>query len=236
VPDDGEVWLATKVIDNGDGTWHYEYAAYNERSDRAIHSFSVPTGSATLTNVGFHDVDQDGGNDWTVTTAGGVTTWTTDDFATDPDAHALRYQTMFNFRFDADAPSMNGTATGLIFKPGSGSTLEMNTRVPDTGTTSALVGSEAYEDFVLSSNDPNPFSNRTKLSFSLARDTDVTLSVVDVAGRTVDVLHRGLANAGVTSVDWDGRDSSGSRVASGVYFFRLESSDRTATIKGTFLH
>jgi flagellar hook assembly protein FlgD len=59
--------------------------------------------------------------------------------------------------------------------------------------------------------------------------------VIDVTGRTVQVLHDGTANSGVTNVDWDGRDTSGNRVASGVYFFRLDSNDRSTTIKGTLL-
>jgi hypothetical protein len=233
--DDGAFWLATKTADNGDGTWHYEYALYNARSDRGAYSFEVPTGAASLTNDSFHDPDQTGANDWTVSTAAGVTTWSTDDFATDPGAPALFHQTMFNFRFDADVPPTDGSATSLLFKPGAGTSIVLNTKVPTSGATSALAGSDAYADFVLSSNDPNPFSSHTKLSFSLARDTNVTLSVIDVTGRTVQVLHDGTANSGVTNVDWDGRDTSGNRVASGVYFFRLDSNDRSTTIKGTLL-
>jgi hypothetical protein len=234
-PGDGEVWLSTQVTDIGNGTWHYEYARYNARSERGLYSFAVPTAGATLTNVGFHDPDSNGANDWAVSTAGGVTTWATDDFATDPNAPALLFQTMLNFRFDADVAPTDAEATGLIFKPGVGTSVAMLTQAPSAGTTSALAGADAYSDFVLSTNEPNPFSSHTKLAFSLARDTNVTLSVVDVTGRTVQVLHRGAAHAGVTNVEWNGRDTSGNRVASGVYFFRLESESRSTTIKGTLL-
>ena len=86
VPDDGQLWLAYKVTDNGDGTWHYEYALYNMHSHRGARAFTVPlVGGVTLTEIGFHDVDYhsgDGhdhttydGTDWAVTEAGDGVTW-----------------------------------------------------------------------------------------------------------------------------------------------------------------
>jgi len=248
VPDDGEIWLATQVTDNGDGTWHYEYALYNARSHRGIRAFEVPTGSATITNVGFHAPNLDAivpqvenpaerfiGRAWAATTEGGVTRWATGEFSTRPNAPALHFQTMYNFRFDADAAPEDGFATGRIFRPGTGTSVTMNTRVPSSGDVPPRAAPEPRADFVLAPSDPNPFSDRTKVSFSLARETDVTLSVVDVSGRLVRVLHRGVATLGETNLEWDGRDSSGGRVASGVYFFRLESRDQSVTTKATLL-
>ena len=55
----------------------------------------------------------------------------------------------------------------------------------------------------------------------------------DIAGRTVRVLFDDVASAGETSLRWDGRDSNGSEVASGVYFFRLRSADGSRAVKAT---
>ncbi len=81
--------------------------------------------------------------------------------------------------------------------------------------------------FGLSQNYPNPFGRSTTISYTLpsavgGRLTAVNLSVYDVSGRLVRTLVDGDNKPGFYSVTWDGRDSSGSAVANGVYFYRLE--------------
>jgi len=227
--------MSVKTTDLGGGQWHYEYALYNRDSDRGIRSFTVPTGAATLTNVSFHDVDKDAGNDWTIQVAGGEVTWFTDDYATDPDAPCLKYQAMFNFRFDANVPPVAGTVQAGIFKPGTGTDVLLATKVPSGGAVSALAGNAGPVDFALRSVEPNPFRQGTQVAFTLDRTRHVRLSVVDVTGRTVRVLVDGTAPAGPSSVRWDGLDEGGSRMAGGVYFFRLESGGEARTLKGTLL-
>ena len=68
---------------------------------------------------------------------------------------------------------------------------------------------------------PNPSSGEVALTFTLPEPALVDLSIFDVAGRHVACVHRGLAGARTTRLVWDGRDSNGERVASGVYFARL---------------
>ena len=52
---DGFGLLAYKVTNPSTGVWHYEYAVYNQKLDRAIQSFSVPPGPGiTVRNIGFH--------------------------------------------------------------------------------------------------------------------------------------------------------------------------------------
>ena len=54
-PEGGTFWLAYLVTDNGDGTWHYEYAFMNMNSHAAAREFSVPVPKGVnLTNVEFH--------------------------------------------------------------------------------------------------------------------------------------------------------------------------------------
>ncbi len=124
VANDGRFILGYKATDNGDGTWHYEYALHNMNSDRAAGSFSVPIPACvTVTNEGFHDVFYHSGEpydgaDWPVTVGGGTASWSTQDFSTNVNANALRWGTMYNYRFDADSPPTPVTVEIGLFKPG----------------------------------------------------------------------------------------------------------------------
>jgi len=69
---------------------------------------------------------------------------------------------------------------------------------------------------------PNPFNPKTTIHFSLAAAGQASLQVYDLAGRCVATLLDGPAPAGVQAIDWNGRDASGRRLASGVYLLRFE--------------
>lgn len=73
----------------------------------------------------------------------------------------------------------------------------------------------------LSQNFPNPFNPQTTLAYSLHEATNVTLAIYDVAGRRVRELVNERRPAGAYKVVWDGTDAKGSKVASGVYFYKL---------------
>jgi hypothetical protein len=229
--DDGPVVLAVDVTDLGGGMWRYEYAFYNWLSDRMVHQFSIPVGGASISGVGFHDVDKNAGNDWVATVEGGHVTWATDDWLANKNANALEYQSLFNFRFDADVPPVPGQAQCLIYKPGIGTSFSVDTQVPDGGAVAAGDLRADAPALALRAADPNPFASSTRLSFSLPRPGDARLSVVDVSGRTVRVLVDGPSPAGGRDVVWDGRDASGGAVASGVYLLRLETEDGVRTTK-----
>jgi hypothetical protein len=77
---------------------------------------------------------------------------------------------------------------------------------------------------LLGQNHPNPFSGTTRITFAIpdgAGHVPVHLAVYDVMGRLVQTLIDGTKPAGTYSITWDGSDSSGCRVASGVYFCTL---------------
>ena len=78
--------------------------------------------------------------------------------------------------------------------------------------------------FRLSQNAPNPFRDRTTLTFELDRPGDVRLEVFDAAGRRVATLAEGRRAAGSHTVAWDAAG-----LASGVYVARLRSDDAVAT-------
>ena len=124
-------YVARKVTDLGGGLWHYEYAVHNMNSDRAARAFTVEFPVATaFTNVGFKGISHHSGepyatDDWTVSTTANSLTWSTATFATNPNAHALRWATMFNFWFDADQPPADSIVHTLdLFKPGDPSAVE----------------------------------------------------------------------------------------------------------------
>ncbi len=71
----------------------------------------------------------------------------------------------------------------------------------------------------LSPNYPNPFNPETKIKFYLPRPMRAKLAVYDILGRTVAVLMNGDGTSGWHTITW----KAGS-VASGVYFYRLETS------------
>lgn len=128
---DGRYHVAYKVTDLGAGMWNYEYAIQNLTSEQAAGSFSVevPVGGV-LTNIGFHDVDYHSGEpfdntDWTHNGgAGGMLTWSNGTtFDDNPDANALRWGTLYNFRFDSDAPPSINPVTLTLWKPGIVSTV-----------------------------------------------------------------------------------------------------------------
>jgi hypothetical protein len=83
----------------------------------------------------------------------------------------------------------------------------------------------------LSQNSPNPFGAGTRIAFSLSSTADVKLSVFDVRGREVARLADERFEAGRHAVTWNGTDSGGRRVASGVYWCLLESGDKALTRK-----
>lgn len=113
--DDGRVYLAYRTQDNGNGTHRYEYAIHNRDNDRGIKSLRIPVpAGVTLTNVGFHDVDDDAGNDWSFTQSGTEAVFST---TTNP----VRWNTIYNVWFDADAaPSSCDLATMEQFDAGPG--------------------------------------------------------------------------------------------------------------------
>jgi flagellar hook assembly protein FlgD len=77
--------------------------------------------------------------------------------------------------------------------------------------------------FELAQNHPNPFNPATVIRYSLPQAGFARLSIYDLLGRRVRTLLDGVQPAGAQQVTWDSRDDSGRLVASGIYFYRLES-------------
>jgi hypothetical protein len=80
---------------------------------------------------------------------------------------------------------------------------------------------KAPEASYLAQNYPNPFNPTTRITFGLSAPTHVSLRIYDAAGRLVRALVNEERRAGRYEDSWDGRDSNGRSVASGIYFYRL---------------
>ena len=146
---DGIWFMGYKVTNPSAGVWHYEYALYNQNLDRSIQSFTVPLGpGVNISNIGFHMPPQHPGfpHDGTQGDAGysstpwmndyqpGNTsiTWNCETIAQNANANAIRFGTLYNFRFDADQPPNPTNATVGFFKTGSPMTVEI--QAPQGGT------------------------------------------------------------------------------------------------------
>lgn len=82
---------------------------------------------------------------------------------------------------------------------------------------------------------PNPFNPSTQVRFDLASPGRVRLTVYDVNGRLVRVLCDEARAVGAWSVEWDGRDAGGNRVASGVYLVGMRAEGYEQTCRVTLL-
>jgi len=87
------------------------------------------------------------------------------------------------------------------------------------------------EEVVLSQNRPSPFGNLTEIDFGLPKAAAVSLRVYAIDGRLVATLADGVFQGGYHRVSWTGTDSRGREVAQGVYFYRLETSEKALTRK-----
>lgn len=84
-------------------------------------------------------------------------------------------------------------------------------------------GADLPKSFSLQ-NFPNPFNPSTLMGYSIPQgpESRVSLSIYDVHGKLVRKLVDDVQPSGRYTVSWDGKDSRGSSVASGIYFYRLQ--------------
>lgn len=93
---------------------------------------------------------------------------------------------------------------------------------------------EIPRNFSLEQNYPNPFNADTKIDFRTSGGS-VTLEIFDLTGSLVRTLVDGELEAGYHSVVWNGAGQNGIDAASGVYFYRLKTSDGNAMKRMTLV-
>jgi hypothetical protein len=86
-------------------------------------------------------------------------------------------------------------------------------------------GSAVPVNFKLLQNYPNPFNPTTTISYQISKASNVKLNIYNSLGQLVKTLVNANQSAGSYSVNWDGKNESGSKVSSGIYFYRLNTPD-----------
>jgi hypothetical protein len=89
--------------------------------------------------------------------------------------------------------------------------------------------------FSLGQNYPNPFNRSTIFEYRLAEAGRVSLLIYNVRGEKVCTLVEAEKKAGKHTVEWDGTNSSGQCISSGIYLYRLEAAESSETRRLLYL-
>jgi hypothetical protein len=106
-----------------------------------------------------------------------------------------------------------------------------NSSVAFEGSSTGAPADAAPVAFALLPNWPNPFNPKTRIAFTLGEAGPVDLTIHDISGRRLAVLVTGYHEAGRHELDWEGRDDRGHRLASGLYFAVIRSTEGRQTRK-----
>ncbi len=87
------------------------------------------------------------------------------------------------------------------------------------------------QEFSLSQNHPNPFNPSTVIDFALPTRTNVSINIYNVLGQKIKTLVNKEYNAGYYKETWDGTVENGASAASGIYFYKIDAGEYTATKK-----
>jgi len=82
-------------------------------------------------------------------------------------------------------------------------------------------------ELILKQNYPNPFNGATLISFYLPKQGYVKLDIFNILGQKVKTLMDGVGSAGWGQIMWDGLETNGKPVASGIYIYRIQNSENT---------
>ncbi len=89
--------------------------------------------------------------------------------------------------------------------------------------------------FALYQNHPNPFNPITTIRYDLSEDGPVSIIIYDLMGREIKTLVKQVSAPGRYSVNWNGRNKWGKQIASGMYFYRMETPKFQSVKKLIFL-
>jgi len=63
------------------------------------------------------------------------------------------------------------------------------------------------------------------INFSLKNDGPIDLSIYNIKGQLVKNLYTDFIESGFHAIEWDGKDNSGNTASTGIYFYKLQTSD-----------
>jgi len=70
-------------------------------------------------------------------------------------------------------------------------------------------------------NFPNPFAGATQFTFELSQSADVSINIFTLGGRKIMQIEQEYFSVGFHTIDWNGKDAFGDKLANGVYLYRL---------------
>jgi hypothetical protein len=135
--------------------------------------------------------------------------------------------TVFASGFVDTAANQNGPAFGLFVAFANGAV----TKLPDLPTGIGDQNPLFPLEYALHQNYPNPFNPATTIKYDLKESGLVKLNIYNLLGQKIRTLINTVQDVGYKNAVWDGRNDSGSSVASGIYIYRLEAGDFVSTRK-----
>ena len=78
------------------------------------------------------------------------------------------------------------------------------------------------DQFSLKQNYPNPFNPQTIIEYTLPEASEVKIAVFNSIGQQIDVLISAKQNAGAYKITWQGQNKNGHKMASGLYFYKIQ--------------
>lgn len=100
-----------------------------------------------------------------------------------------------------------------------------------SGTATGIKDGNHIISFNLKQNYPNPFNPSTNISYTLPNSEFVRLSIYNIDGSLVNNLVNKNESAGDHIIVWNGKNSRGLEVSSGIYFYRITAGQHTASKK-----
>ncbi|MBN1211309.1 MAG: SBBP repeat-containing protein [candidate division Zixibacteria bacterium] len=85
-----------------------------------------------------------------------------------------------------------------------------------------LISDILPEEYTLNQNYPNPFNPATNIEYTVASRSYINLAVYNILGQEIKILVDGIRSIGTYRAVWDGTDQNGRLVATGIYFYRLQ--------------
>jgi hypothetical protein len=89
-------------------------------------------------------------------------------------------------------------------------------------------------DALTMNNHPNPFNPRTTIRFSVGKETPVQLTVYNIMGQKIKTLINGIVSKGEHQAVWNGKNQTGTAVASGIYIYELKAAHKRLLKKMIF--
>ncbi|MDD5528914.1 MAG: T9SS type A sorting domain-containing protein [bacterium] len=83
----------------------------------------------------------------------------------------------------------------------------------------------------LNSVTPNPITTKTTISYMLAENSKVNVTIYDISGKLVKTLSNEAQSSGMKTLDWNVKDNNGNKVSSGMYFCKLNVNGKAISTK-----